>query len=165
MQKHLIYYLLKQTRFAENENIFMSGIELFSNNNKNHKNGFRRNIIQKLDFPWGKHKLLVNGKLDYIKIFRVKKFPPTTPGQQIYNLPMPTCPAFSSVGVPAPLAGCESAPSVALYSHHNLIDEIEEKKNSVEEKIGLIFSFFWKKINSKTTQVLYQHQEVLTRRS
>lgn len=31
------------------------------------------------------------------------------------NSPMPTCPAFSSVGVPGPLAGRESAPSVALY--------------------------------------------------
>lgn len=31
------------------------------------------------------------------------------------NLPMPTCPAFSSDGVPGPLAGRESAPSVALY--------------------------------------------------
>lgn len=30
------------------------------------------------------------------------------------QLPMPTWPAFSSVGVPGPLAGRESAPSVAL---------------------------------------------------
>lgn len=28
---------------------------------------------------------------------------------------MPTCPAFSSVGVPGPDAGRESAPSVALH--------------------------------------------------
>lgn len=34
------------------------------------------------------------------------------------NLPMPTCPAFSSVGVPGPLAGRESAPSVALHLIH-----------------------------------------------
>lgn len=33
------------------------------------------------------------------------------------NSPMPTCPAFSSVGVPGPLAGRESAPSVALHIH------------------------------------------------
>lgn len=30
------------------------------------------------------------------------------------NLPIPTCPAFSSVGVPGPDPGAESAPSVAL---------------------------------------------------
>lgn len=33
----------------------------------------------------------------------------------IIQLPMPTWPPFSSVGVPGPLAGRESAPSVALY--------------------------------------------------
>lgn len=31
------------------------------------------------------------------------------------QLPMPTWPPFSSVGVPGPLAGRESAPSVALH--------------------------------------------------
>lgn len=30
---------------------------------------------------------------------------------------MPTCPAFSSDGVPGPDCGAESAPSVALYTH------------------------------------------------
>lgn len=34
---------------------------------------------------------------------------------KLNDSPMPTCPAFSSVGVPGPLAGRESAPSVALF--------------------------------------------------
>ena len=45
---------------------------------------------------------------------------------------MPTCPPFSSDGVPGPLAGRESAPSVALNIFNNKYERNGKKKQ--EEK-------------------------------
>lgn len=50
---------------------------------------------------------------------------------------MPTCPPFSSVGVPGPLAGRESAPSVALNIFNNTYEgngKKNKKKKHREKK-------------------------------
>lgn len=49
------------------------------------------------------------------------------------NLPMPTCPAFSSDGVPGPLAGRESAPSVALFMHYVQFNFVTSKIEYTKE--------------------------------
>lgn len=46
---------------------------------------------------------------------------------------MPTCPAFSSDGVPGPLAGRESAPSVALYIRLFIYFLFSYKQNRVHQ--------------------------------
>lgn len=46
---------------------------------------------------------------------------------------MPTCPAFSSDGVPGPLAGRESAPSVALFMHYVQFNFVTSKIEYTKE--------------------------------
>lgn len=59
---------------------------------------------------------------------------------------MPTCPAFSSVGVPGPLAGRESAPSVALYI-------LKTKK----ERKKMLFRLICSEITFTSTKILHLH--------
>lgn len=53
--------------------------------------------------------------------------------ENVNQLPMPTCPPFSSDGVPGPLAGRESAPSVAL-NIFTIFKEREREREKAKKK-------------------------------